>query len=243
MQSHIGPGEQYRAFIDFVRAETQRERKSVNRRMWNVFFWCFLLPAALSITLLLMVKFNLLPRRVRSYLDWLVLVFPLFYTLYVLSSEVLRELPMAFRRGGLDSVLRTAANEGDWRFQVCEGMRKNIHTDVLGWQWIATSFKSDLERVKQRAGYLTALAGAVFFFIMEGIDSLLNTDNQKVTWVKDSVLGWIETSSSDLSQFVGLGLFLVLLYLAGSQPYYLLQRYLTCAELILADLNSRIKQD
>jgi hypothetical protein len=89
----------------------------------------------------------------------------------------------------------------------------------------------DLQAMEYRTKYLTALAGAVFFLIMQGIDSLTDGEG-KVTWVKSSVLGWVETSSSDLSQFVGLALFLVLLYLSGSQTYQSLKRYLNCIELL-----------
>ena len=38
-------------------------------------------------------------------------------------------------------------------------------------------------------------------------------------------------SESDSLQFVGLGLFLILLYLSGNQTYHSLRRYLVCAEL------------
>ena len=44
-------------------------------------------------------------------------------------------------------------------------------------------------------------------------------------------MGWIESSSNDFSQLVGLRLFLLLLYLSGNQTYHSLMRYLHCAEL------------
>src|SRR4051794_3385485 len=92
--------ELYKSFIDYIRLDVQRERRAINRRMLSVFFWCFLLPALFSISLLLLVKFGVLPRSSKGLLDWVVLVFPIFYSLYILSSEVLREVPAAFRHGG-----------------------------------------------------------------------------------------------------------------------------------------------
>lgn len=228
--------ELYRSFLDFISAETQRERSVVNRRMLSVFVWCFLLPTVISFTILLLVKLNVLPLRARGYTDWLVLVFPVIYSLYFLGSEVLRDIPTAFRRGGMGTTLGQALKEGEWRHRTCDAIRKSIPASSEEWRWIISNFKMDLAVMRYRTRYLTALAGAVFFLIMQGIDSIAEEpDQQKVTWMKDSVLGWIETSSGDMSQFIGLGLFLVLLYLSGSQTSHSLHRYLNCAELLAVE--------
>jgi hypothetical protein len=72
----------------------------------------------------------------------------------------------------------------------------------------------------------------VFFLLMQGIDAI-SEDEGRVTWVKSSVLGWIETSAgNNFSQFIGLGLFLLLLYLSGSQAHQSLKRYLNCSDLM-----------
>jgi hypothetical protein len=110
-------------------------------------------------------------------------------------------------------------------------MDKTLAASADEWDWIIANFKMDLRSMEYRTKYLTALAGAVFFLLMQGIDSIVDGEG-KSTWVRTATLGWIETSSSDLSQFVGLALFLVLLYLSGSQTYHSLRRYLDCAELV-----------
>lgn len=231
--------ELYRSFIDLIRTEVQVERNAVNRRMLSVFFWCFLLPAIVSAALLILMNLGAVPRGMRALLDWIILVFPVSYSIYFLSSEVLREVPAAFRRGGIATTLGQALKEGDWREKVSGNMRKALpDARPADWSWIASSFKADLEALQYRTRYLTALAGAVFFLIMQGIDSL-GDDPTPVVWTKDPVLGWIESSGNDLGQFVGLGLFLVLLYLSGSQTYHSLQRYLRCVELLILEDQSQ----
>lgn len=233
--------ELYRGFIEFIRTENQRERNVVNRRMMNVFFWCFLLPAIASVSVLLLIKFKVLPRTARGYLDWLVLVFPVFYSLYFLSSEVLRDVPRNFRRGGMAVTLGQSVEEGKWRERVCDGMRRSFVATVDEMRWVAQSFEMDLKAMLYRTRYLTGLAGAVFFLLMQGIDSL--TDGDKVSWSRHPVFGWIETSSNDFSQFVGLALFLLLLYLSGSQTYHALQRYQNCLKLLILEKSERETSD
>lgn len=223
--------ELYRAFIDFVAGDLQRERHLVNRRMMSVFIWCFLTPTLMSISLLLLVKFRILPKSTRNYLDWVILILPVFYSLYVLSFEVLSHIPAIFRRGGGAITLEQSLKDGEWRERTLDALERSISATRDEWDWIVASFRIDLQAMEYRTKYLTALAGAVFFLIMQGIDSLTDGEG-KVTWVKTTVLGWVETSASDLSQFVGLTLFLVLLYLSGSQTYQSLKRYLHCAELL-----------
>jgi hypothetical protein len=224
--------ELYRSFVEFVRADVQRERMLVNRRMFNVFLWCFVLPAMVSVTLLLLVKAGILPRSARGYLDWLVLIFPVFYSLYILSSEVLAEIPASFRRGGISSTLGQAVKESEWRERVCDSLKRSLDIKQDEWSWLISSFRADLEHMRYRNKYMTALAGAVFFLIMQGIDSMTDAGGDtKVTMVRSSI-GWVETSSYDLTSVVSLLLVLVLLYLSGNQTYYSLVRYLDCAELL-----------
>jgi len=225
------PDQLYSSFLDFIRKDAQKERRQVNRKMLGVFFWCFLMPALFSISILVLVKIGFLPVRFRGYLDWLVLAFPVAYSMYFLSSEVLRELPAAFRRGGIANALRQSETDAKWRQGVCTELARTFRIRPDQWDWILRSFRADLESMQYRTRYLTALAGAVFFLLMQGIDSLTDSD-QKVAWVKDQSLGWVELAGgSNLSQFVGLGLFLVLLYLSGYQNYQALRRYFDCAEL------------
>ena len=226
--------ELYRRFMDYVYTDIQQERKLLNRRMFNVFFWCFVLPTVTASLLVLFVKVGLLPRAVGRYMDWLIVIFPVAYALYVLSLDVLRELPAAIRRGGIASVLDRAVEEDEWRERVCLEMKQKFFDEKspASWSRLVRGFEFDLQAMQQRTRYITALAGAVFFLLLQGIDSL--DTRSDLSWNPSSILTWFERSSSGLYQFVGLGLFLVLLYLSGSRPHQTLSRYYQCAELIKA---------
>ncbi len=226
--------EAYQAFVQFIRRESQAERSVVNRRMFSVFLWCFAFPAVLSAILLVLVRVGIVPFRARLYFEWLFLVFPVSYSLYFLASEGLRDLPDVFRQGGLSAILRQCDTEGAWREKMVEKLRMTVHASHEEWQWIVSSFRMDIDTMRYRTRFLTALAGAVFFIITQGLD-VMTGEEQKVTYVKDQALGWIEISPSDTAQWAGLILFLVLLYLSGSQSQKALSRYLNCAELALQD--------
>jgi len=92
------------------------------------------------------------------------------------------------------------------------------------------SFRTDLANMLQRTKYLTALAGAVFFLILQGIDSL----GEPESIVRNPMILWTEASNG-ISQLMALALFLVLLYLSGSQTYQSLTRYLQSAELVVLE--------
>lgn len=222
--------ELYRAFLDFIGAEIQRERHKVNRRMFSVFLWCFLVPAVVTASAMLLAKLHVLPGSARGYAGWLILIFPILYSLYVLSSEVLVEVPNAFRRGGMANTLNFAVRESEWRGRTWQEMRRLLGPTSDEWDFIIFSFRTDLEQLQNRVRYLTALAGAVFYLVMQGLDSMTGTE-PSATFIKHPVLGWMEASDGDSMQYVGLALFLILLYLSGNQTYLSLRRYLVCAEL------------
>jgi hypothetical protein len=220
--------EAYKNFVDFVGNDLQNERKLANRRMLSVFLWCFVAPATLTVVSLLLVKMGVFPRRMRGNLDWLILLFPVLYSLYILGSEVVTGLPSIYRRGGLANSLKEAQVQGEWRQRVCAQMGL-LPCSAQDWIWIVESFQIDIENMRYRAKYLTVLAGAVFFLIFQGIDSI--SDTPDMNWLRNPAIGWIETSN-EISEFAALALFLTLLYLSGSQASQSLHRYLGCAKLV-----------
>ena len=220
----------YKDFLEFVSRDMQTERYQINRRILNVFLWCFIFPLLTSASILLLIKFNVLPRNIRSHADLMILVFPVVYSLYFLGSEVLANLPKVFKKGGVASTLTESLTQGDWRDRVCEAMARSVSASPQDWGWIIASFRIDLRAMRYRTKHLTALAGAVFFLLIRGIDSIADIDIKPI-WARSPIFGWVDTSS-DLSQFVGLTLFLVLLYLSGSQTNQSLYRYLNCASLL-----------
>ena len=227
--------EQYQIFLDFIAEDIRKESYLTSRRLLGVFFWCFLVPACLSIAILILVRVQVLPPRMRASLDWLLLVFPVLYSLYILGSEVLAQLPFLLKKGGAAVALKQAFKESRWRDRVSQGLRSSLgELKKDECEWMILQFSIDLEAMRYRTKYLTALAGAVFFMIMQGIDSLADAPEESVGWIK--ILGpgkmqWF--TSNNQMQFVGLGLFLVLLYLSGNQSTRTYQKYLDCARLNL----------
>lgn len=242
MQSSTeGPhSELYREFVDYVRLDIQRERLAANRRMLGVFLWCFIIPAIVAATVLVMVKLGFLPHRLSHYMDWLIVIFPVIYGLYMLSSDAFRELPVMIRKGGISATLSRALDEERWRSRVCREMRAQFFDSKapekpgMGWTWIIHNFEIDLENLQNRTRYLTALAGAVFFLIFQGIDAF-DSPHAEPRWSTSSIMGWFEASSSSFTQFFALGIFLMLLYVSGHQVYLSLARYLHCAKLVEKD--------
>jgi hypothetical protein len=214
----------YHRYLEFVQAAHQKDRMDVNRRMRSVFVWCFLAPVVTVAVVVLLVNFGILPRAFRSYQDWILLFFPVLYSLYFLGSQVLSGVPEAFRRGGFGVTLGQAAQEADWRIEVCGAMEKEFEWSDDEWHWVVANAEEDLERMQMRTRHLTALAGAVFFLIMQGIDSLTN-DNAFTVLAADP-------TATTSSEWIGLALFLLLLYLSGQQSVQILRRYLSCARFV-----------
>jgi len=214
----------YAGFLNFIRQHHQGERWDVNRRMFSVFLWCFFAPAAVSLLIIVLVNLGVLPRSMRGYLDWIMLVFPVLYSVYFLSSQVISGIPMAFRQGGFAMTVTQARIDSEWRGKVVENLERDLHYTQAQWRWVVDNLEEDLLRIQLKSRHITALAGAVFFLLMQGIDSITSD-------VADTVAAAAADSGAGASsQWMGLLLFLVLLYLSGQQSYYNLRRYLACAK-------------
>ncbi|MCM2323392.1 MAG: hypothetical protein NDJ90_09040 [Oligoflexia bacterium] len=234
-QAAAGRSQRYREMLEFIRRDVQGERRVLSRRMFNVFLWCFLLPAVVSMLLLVLIKAGVVPRSFGGYVEWLVLIFPILYAVYVIASEMVSGMPSIFRWGGIANTLKQSVQDAEWRDRVCAELRTKIGGDRQAWEWIVASLRMDLDAIHHRAKYLTALAGAVFYLLMQGLDSV-GTEQENL---HQTLQGWFEASMNNLAQFVGLGLFLVLLYLSANQAFVSLSRYLRCAELVLLELRDR----
>jgi hypothetical protein len=214
----------YRAYLEFVQDVAQKDRQDVTRKMRSVFLWCFCVPVLVDAVVILFVNYGFLPRSFRGNTDWILLVFPVAYSLYFLGSQVVAGIPRAFRRGGLAMTLGQAAQEADWRFEITEAMDRKFAWSSSEWSWVILNLEEDIERLQMRVRYLTALAGAVFYLIMQGIDSL--TSEPKGALIQPELTGSIS------SEWVGLALFLLLLYLSGQQNVQTFRRFLACARLL-----------
>jgi hypothetical protein len=227
--------ELYKAFTEFVGRDIQSERKLANRRMFGVFLWCFMVPAFFTFSFVLGLKLGYIPLRYGRYADWIIVVFPVAYSVYILSFDLIRELPTAYRRGGVAANLARGYEDARWRTRVCTEL-KPMYVQKQ-WPWLIKTFYIDLMNLQHRTRYLTALAGAVFFLLMKGLDFFDLAE--PMPHPSGYILGWFESSSSNAAQFTGLALFLVMLYLSGNQVYHSLARYLSCLELVEVEMDHR----
>lgn len=215
----------YRRYLGFIHSANQKDRMDVNRRIRSVVIWCFLVPVLVVAVGIFLVNRGFIPRVFRSYQDWVLLLFPVLYSLYFLGSQVISGLPAAFRRGGFGLTLGQTATEADWRLDTCERMENELVWSAEEWGWVISNAEEDLDRLQMRLRHLTALAGAVFFLLMQGIDSLTN-DGSLTQGLTQTLMG------PSSSEWVGLALFLLLLYLSGQQNLQTLRRFMGCARLV-----------
>lgn len=223
--------EAYEQFLKLVQTRNLAERQTVNKRMLGVFVWCFFMPAVMIVVTLILIRYDILPRSARNYLDWLILVFPVMYSIFILIGQVIRGIPSLFKMGGVAQTLFEAAENEKWRAGFLKEAKSRIGDSPEVWRHLSTSFECDLERMLARIRYLTGLAGAVLFLIMEGIDSITEVPRPPVS-SSQFVFEWFVQSQTSATQLIGLSLFLLLLYLSGSQTYHSLKRYLDCARLL-----------
>ena len=209
------PKELYRQFLEVVGSESRRERIAVNRRMLGVVLWCLVAPLFVALVGVLLIKFQVVPRRSRGWFDLATLLVPAVYAGRFLVHELLREAPKAMRGGGIANLLGQFASQHEWRDATSELLRSKVGASGQEWAWISTQFSNDLEQLRSRNRYLTALAGAVFFLINQGLDAILED---------------VPSAGSEPMQWTALGMVLVLLYFSGSQVHDGLKRYLRCAE-------------
>lgn len=229
----------YKAWIHFIQEQNKNQRRVFNQRMISVFFWCFLAPVIVFVLMMILVQKGILPSGARGYLDWLILIFPVVYSLYFLGAEVLKDLPSFFKKGSLSSTLSTALNETKWREEVVVKAKKKIDVDFETWDWISENFKMDINAMRNRNRFLTALAGAVFFLILQGIDVLEPNAIEPLQVTPQSFFIVIYDAIGQVAKLISMIFVLVLLYLSGSQLVVTLERYGNCLELIKQGLKKR----
>ena len=166
--------QQYRQFLSLIQSKVRAERSAGNRRMFSVFLWCFLIPAAIALTVFTLIRFGVLPPAARNYADSALLFFPIVYSLYFLGSGMGREAVGVFRHGGLSATLERVAQEGEWRDRISGEMRREFSASSDDWRWIARNYEMDLKALKVRFRHLSVLSGAVFFLLLQELGIYLN---------------------------------------------------------------------
>tara|TARA_Y100000590_G_scaffold467963_1_gene648785 strand:+ start:961 stop:1665 length:705 start_codon:yes stop_codon:yes gene_type:complete len=221
----------YSEFLKFVAQDIQIERGILKRRMFSVFLWCFVLPALSYLFVVLSIRLGWLSLRWLFVSDWLLLGFPLVYSLYFLGSEVLWGMRLVVKQGGVNATLKDLEQDTYWRVDTSEKMSIQITAEKDLWKTIYFNFKKDLERMRYRSKYLTVFSAAIFFLIMKGIDVLEPESPVNTQWNAQSFLLWIDQMGGSLNQVVAVFFFLVLLFLSSSEMIHRLEKYLDCAEL------------
>jgi len=225
--------ELYNAFLGYVSTDIQKERKSTNRRMLSIFIWCVVIPVLVYVALMVLVVTKTVGPSARQYVGIAVLAVPICYALFVLGSDILRYVPELYRRGGVAKDLGQLGKDAEWRQNHCQSLEKALDAQPSQWAWICSNFRMDLRKMSYRNGYMTIFAGGILYFFMQGIDLIGGEDFAPVQWIQ-TPMGWVEQSSNNPLQFVGLAFVCVFVYLSGTQNHQILLRYLDIAELILA---------
>ncbi len=210
----------YVEFMRFVQAHNNRDRLVVSRKLFSFVLWCFIAPAIVSVLIIVLANSSVIPKSARSYLDWVMLVFPVLYSLYFVGAQLLSGVPKVYREGGFAQSLAQVLSEYGWRVGVLKEFNPTPAWTTEDWDWVTRNLEIDISRLQARARYLTGLAGSVFFLIMQGIDAL-TLDAQSAA-----------ATDSGPAQWVGLALFLTLFYISSLQTPQNLQRYLSTARLM-----------
>jgi hypothetical protein len=204
--------------------------------MKSVFLWCFIAPMISVLFVAAARRWGWTDRLPRGYGEWVVLFFPVAYSIFVFGSEMLRGLPNIFRRGGAANVLQHSVEEVKWRQDVCEQLRARVHASAGDWSWIHTNFRMELQAMRYRNRYLVILAGAVFFLILEGVEVIGPSGALDAGAVSPSTFfHFMNAAIDEISRVIALGFVLVLLYLSGTQLQSNLERFLNSVELLVEE--------
>lgn len=210
----------YVEFMKFIQAHNNRDRLIVSRKLFSFVLWCFIAPALVSVLIIVLSNSGVIPKSSRAYLDGVMLVFPVLYSLYFVGVQLLSGVPKVYREGGFAQSLGQALTEYSWRVSVLKEFKPTPAWSKTDWSWVIQNLEIDIHRLETRAKYLTGLAGSVFFLIMQGIDAL-TMDAQSFA-----------LADSGPAQWVGLALFLTLFYISSLHTPQNLQRYLSAARLM-----------
>lgn len=222
----------YEQFVNWVQNDMKKDRFLVNRKVFSVVVWCLIFPSVVLLVLFALRKYQWIgPMR---YVDLLVFLPPFAYALYSIWPTI-REIPKAFRKGGLNALLDESLKEVEWRERSANKLKSDLNFTAKEWDLIAFHLRSDIVRMTQQNRYMSILAAVVLFFMFQFLD--LGTGNEVMVEPTsvNLVKVWVDQFSQWSVQVFSLGLFSALFYLSGLQFQRYLSRYLTCLERILKE--------
>jgi hypothetical protein len=205
----------------------KKARVTVNRRVFSVVLWCLVIPAAFSIALYGLRKFQIIPSA--RVVDGMIFLPPFIYALISLWPT-LREIPRVFRMGGLGALLEESQKEVEWREQTVERLDREIPLTFKEWRLVEFHLGEDIERMRAKNRYLTVLAGAVLFFMFQFLDLGGQPDLPHERGAMGVFMAWAEQLSQWGSQLSAIIVFAALFYLSGIQIQKHLIRYQVCVK-------------
>lgn len=225
--------ESYNQFIRYVQSSIQEERTQTNRKMFSVFLFCFLLPAVLSFSTIILIRMGVIPRDARSYVDWAILFFPIAYGFYAIGLQGLREVTSGLRRGGVTNALEHSLKQNTWREKNCAELKQLLGTQETHWRWIVECYRADLQAMRRRNYTVTVFAASIFFFILHGIDLFDPATEIPLKIHPVLLISLLESAFDKLNQIIALAIFLLLFFMTGMELVSSLEKFLHCAELLL----------
>jgi len=225
----------YSSFIAFIKDDMHLERKKMNRRIFNIVFWCILLPLLISIGVIALMVRGFISVTLLPYYEWVILVFPLIYAAYFFGSEVLIQLPRTIRKGGMQTALEQMNEDTQWRNRHCQRLKSLLKLDSSMWKMIHTHFGMDLQNMRSRSNYMMVLVGTMFFMVVQVIDLIAAQEQGKVMLDRITVLEIVFRFYNNFSLLLVLGLFLLLFYMVSMQTHHSLQKYRDCVEILISE--------
>ncbi len=217
----------YAAILLWIQEDLRKDRFAVHRRIFMILLWCLILPAIIASLLMVGIRLGWLPADWKRFLDWVTVMFPAGFALYVFVTEVATGFPAWIRVGGLGGVLKQIQQESEWRASARERVAAKFKLSPSAWLVVAKRYEADLKQVQFRTNFLVGLGSAVFFILLQGLDLASETDPRPLAVEGPKLLIHLVTLWNEtFTRITSLGIFSVLLYLSGVQMVATLRRYI-----------------
>ncbi len=219
--------EVYSKFVKWVQEDMNKTRNLVNRKVFSLVLWCLVIPAILSLAMYGLRKFQIMTSF--RYVDLVLFLPPFLFTIFYLWPTF-RDLPRAFRMGGLGSLLEESSGEVKWSEETSARMSKELPLTGEEWRVISFHLSEQIKRMESKNRYLSSLVAVVLFFMYQFLDIGGGVEEIREAGVLGVFKSWVDQLSQWGAQIFGIILFSLLFYLSGLQLQKHLVRYETCVK-------------
>jgi hypothetical protein len=217
----------FKRWSEWVQLDLQKDRASINRKVFHVVLWCLLIPGIISFALLTLRKLHLLA-QIRFY-DAFTILPALGYTLFTLWPT-LKRLPGTFRKGAAGAVLEDSLVEVEWAESTRKRMQSELNFTSEEWKGLNFYLQVQLKRAEDQNRYMSILSGVVLLLMFQFLDAGMTSEIPLEQGPTGLIRMWVESFSQWGVQLISLALFSTLFYLSGLQVSRHLNRYRTCVE-------------